>query len=231
MKRNWIYIVILIALAIGFFYIVLEKPEPEQPIIDQDQGQIDKDVPGEPGNEPAGPSEELPNEDKSLPQEGLDEEGLEEEHSDDDGHNHDLADIPEVGKPLPDFTLENLKGEQVTLSGIKDKIILVNFWASWCTWCDKEMPDLQKLKEENDDLMVIAVNVEESREKAQEYITEGGYDFEVVLDEKGDTSAQYLVSGLPASYFVDKSGKFVGRVPGMMTFEQMNEVLNNIRDL
>src|SRR5699024_7338035 len=145
------------------------------------------------------------------PQEDLDEEELEEEHSDDDGHNHDLADIPEVGKPLPDFTLENLKGEQVTLSGIKDKIILVNFWASWCTWCDKEMPDLQKLKEENDDLMVIAVNVEESREKAQEYITEGGYDFEVVLDEKGDTSAQYLVSGLPASYFVDKSGKFVGR--------------------
>ena len=230
MKRNWIYIVILIALAIGFFYIVLEKPEPEQAIIDQDQGQIDKDVPGEPGNEPVRPSDELPNEDKSLPQEELDEEGL-EEHSDDDGHNHDLADMPEVGKPLPDFTLENLKGEQVTLSEIKDKIILVNFWASWCTWCDKEMPDLQKLKEENDDLMVIAVNVEESKEKAQEYITKGGYDFEVVLDEKGDTSAQYLVSGLPASYFVDKSGKFVGRVPGMMTFEQMNEILNNIRDL
>lgn len=227
MKKTWMYVVLIIALAIGFFYIVLEKPQPEEGIKDQEQGQIDKDVPGEPGNEPEKlPEEEIPNEGDNLP-----EEELGEEHTDDDGHNHGGSDIPEVGKPLPDFTLENLKGEQVTLSKIKDKIILVNFWASWCTWCDKEMPDIQRLKEENEDLMVIAVNVEETKAKAQDYITKGGYDFEVVLDEKGDTSAQYLVSGLPASYFVDKKGNFVGRVPGMMTYEQMNEVLNNIREL
>lgn len=227
MKKTWMYVVLIIALAIGFFYIVLEKPEPEEPIKDQEQGQIDKDVPGEPGTEPDKlPEEGVPEDGDELPQ-----EEIELDDDENDGNNHGTSDIPEVGKPLPDFTLENLKGEQVTLSEVKDKIILVNFWATWCTWCDKEMPDLQKLKEENDDLMVIAVNVEESKEKAQKYITEGGYDFEVVLDEKGNTSAQYLVSGLPASYFVDKNGKFVGRVPGMMTYEQMNEVLNNIRDL
>ncbi len=125
--------------------------------------------------------------------------------------------------------MKNLDGQDVTLSQIEDKIIIVNFWATWCKWCKEEMPDIQKIKEENDDVVVLAVNVEETKDQAKEYIEDGGYDFEVLLDEDGAVSAQYLVTGLPASYFVDKDGRFAGRVPSAISYEQIDEILNEIR--
>lgn len=132
-------------------------------------------------------------------------------------------------KPAPDFTLMNLSGEEVSLSDYRGKIVLINFWATWCGFCDMEMPDLQRLDEENDDLVVLAVDVMEDKETVQQYIDEGGYSFEVVLDEKGDISKTYLVSGFPTSYFVDPDGILLGGVPGMMTYDQMNEILDSIR--
>nr|WP_300003444.1 redoxin domain-containing protein [Tissierella sp.] len=226
MKKNWIYIALVIALVIGFFYIVLEKQEPKEPVVDQEQGQADKETPGEPGKDNP---EEKP--DEENPSQELPKDDEEEDPEEKEGPGKVVNAVPVVGEPLPDFTLKNLEGEDVTLSEIKGKIVLINFWATWCTWCDKEMPDLQRLKEENEDLVVLAVNVEESIEKAQKYVRDGGYDFEVVLDEKGEVSAQYLVTGLPGSYFVDEKGIFIGRVQGMRTYEQFNTILNDIRDL
>ena len=134
-----------------------------------------------------------------------------------------------VGQPAPDFTLKNLAGEEVSLSDYKGKIVMINFWATWCTWCDVEMPDMQKLSSENDDLVVLAVDVEEKLEDVKAYIEKGGYDFEVVLDSSGDVNKTYLVNGLPNSYFVDKEGILLGKVGGAINFAQMNEILENIR--
>jgi len=134
-----------------------------------------------------------------------------------------------IGSPAPEFTLKNLSGEVVSLSDYKGKIVLLNFWATWCGYCDMEMPDLQKLDEENDDLVVLAIDVMEDSADVQDYITKGGYNFEVVLDEDGSLAQTYLVSGFPTSYFVDKEGILLGGVPGMMTFEKMNEILDSIR--
>ena len=135
-----------------------------------------------------------------------------------------------TGKPAPDFTLKNLSGEEVSLSDYKGKIVLLNFWATWCTYCDLEMPDLQRLDNENDDLVVLAVDVMEDIDVVEKYINEGGYDFEVVLDTDGEIAKTYLVNGFPNSYFIDEEGLLLGLVPGMMTYEQMNEVMDNIRD-
>ena len=76
----------------------------------------------------------------------------------------------EVGKEAPDFTLKNLNGDEVSLSDYRGKIVLINFWATWCKWCDKEMPDLQKLGKENDDIVVLAVDVMEDKEIVKKYI-------------------------------------------------------------
>lgn len=129
----------------------------------------------------------------------------------------------------PDFTLKNLQGEEVSLSDYRGKIVLINFWATWCTWCDKEMPDLQRLDNENDDLVVLAVDVMEDKKKVEKYIEEGKYEFEVVLDEDGEVSQTYLVSGFPTSYFVDKDGILLGGVPGAMTYDDMVRILESIR--
>lgn len=136
----------------------------------------------------------------------------------------------EVGKLAPDFTLKNLSGEEVSLSDYKGKIVMINFWATWCKWCDIEMPDMQKLSSENEDLVVLAVDVEEDINLVKEYIEKGGYDFEVVLDSDGFVSRTYLVNGLPNSYFVDKEGILLGKVGGAINYAQMNEILENIRE-
>ena len=74
------------------------------------------------------------------------------------------------GEPAPDFTLVSLNGKEVSLSNFRGKFVLVNFWATWCGFCDMEMPDLQKFSNENDDIVVLAVNVMEEKNIVQEYI-------------------------------------------------------------
>lgn len=135
-----------------------------------------------------------------------------------------------IGEEAPNFTLKNLDGEEVSLTDYKGKIVLINFWATWCKYCDIEMPDLQKLDKENEDLVVLAVDVMEKKSLVEEYIAEGGYDFQVVLDEDGEIAKLYLVSAFPTSYFVDKDGVLLGGVPGMMTYAQMNQIVEGIRD-
>lgn len=129
----------------------------------------------------------------------------------------------------PDFILQDLKKNDVRLSNYQGKVVWINFWASWCQFCDLEMPDLQRLSDENDDFVLLAVNVNEGREIVEKYIEEGGYTFDVLLDEDGEVSTHYLVGGLPANYFIDKDGNFLGRIEGMLTYEQMNEVLESLR--
>lgn len=133
-----------------------------------------------------------------------------------------------VDKPAPDFTLYSLEGDEVALSDYKGKTVLINFWATWCTFCDKEMPDLEKLNNEYEDVVVLAVNVRENQELVNEYIDKGGYSFPVVLDIEGVIASKFLITAFPTSYFVDKEGILLGAVPGMMTYDQMESVINQI---
>lgn len=134
-----------------------------------------------------------------------------------------------TGKPAPDFTLKNLEGEDVSLSDYKGKIVILNFWATWCKFCDVEMPDLNDLDKENDDVVVLAVDVMEEHDKVKKYIDKGGYGFEVVLDSKGDISRNYLVSAYPTTYAINKEGILMGGVPGMITKLQMEQIVESVR--
>ena len=140
----------------------------------------------------------------------------------DDG---DLA----IGKLAPNFTLKNLEGKEVSLSDYKGKIVILNFWATWCKFCDIEMPDLNDLDKDNDDVVVLAVDVMEEHDKVKKYIDKGGYEFEVVLDSKGDISRNYLVSAYPTTYAINKEGILMGGVPGMMTKPQMEQIVESVR--
>lgn len=198
-KRILIIILVAIELVAGLFYFTSSKDKKE-------------DIPSE--------SSISNNVDKN---EEKAEEIVEEE--DTESIEPDIA----IGELAPDFTLVNLDGEEVSLSDFRGKYVLINFWATRCKYCDIEMPDLDRLNEENDDLVVLAVNVMEEKALVDKYIKEGGYKFPVVLDEKGEVAITYLVSAFPTSYFVDKEGILLGGVPGMMTYAQMNQVLEGIR--
>jgi len=156
------------------------------------------------------------------------DEGIEEEDIEEEGIEEVLL---EKGKPAPDFTLKTLNGEDASLSDYKGKIVLINFWATWCKYCDEEMPDLEKLYNENkDDLVVLAVDVGEEEGKVRDYIEKGGYTFPVLLDKDSSIAQKsYYVGPLPTSYFIDEVGNFIGAVAGMMTYPQMTQILEQIK--
>lgn len=131
----------------------------------------------------------------------------------------------EVGKSAPDFELRDLNDNPVKLSDYRGQKVFLNFWASWCPPCRAEMPDMQKLYEEDfTDFKIIAVNVGENKSTAAEFIMENSLDFKVLLDRDEEISRDYLVRGIPTSYFLDENGVIINKVSGLISYDKMLEL-------
>jgi thiol-disulfide isomerase/thioredoxin len=136
-----------------------------------------------------------------------------------------------LNKVAPDFTLETLDGETITLSELKGKKVFINFWTSWCPPCRDEMPEIQTFSKQHPDIVILAVdlrNTEKSDEAVQEYINEYEYTFSVLLDRKGDVGQSYKVITLPTSYFVNTKGEVQYKFIGPLTVEKMEELVNTL---
>jgi peroxiredoxin len=107
-----------------------------------------------------------------------------------------------------DFTLPDLPGNDVRLDDLRGSVILINFWAVWCGYCRVEMPDLQAAFEEyaDQDLVILGIDVQETKEVVEPYIDQLGITFPILLDKQGKTTASYKIRGLPTSIFVDREG-------------------------
>ena len=117
---------------------------------------------------------------------------------------------PQKGFLAPDFTLETLEGERITLSDLRGKVILLNFWATWCPPCRSEMPAFQEAYAdyEEEGFMILAVNAtrQDKPESVGAFITEYGLSFPIVLDVEGEANQLYQVQSLPTSFFIDQEG-------------------------
>lgn len=128
---------------------------------------------------------------------------------------------PVVGTPAPDFELSNLNGEKVSLSHYRGRIVLLNFWATWCKPCVKEMPAMQKVYDDLRDqgFVVLAINELEDEERVRSHISDHGHTFPVLLDDDNRVANMYGVRGLPVSVFVDESGHVTEYVKGGLLTE------------
>ncbi|WP_409305650.1 peroxiredoxin family protein [Peribacillus sp. SCS-155] len=137
-----------------------------------------------------------------------------------------------VGVKAPDFTLVNLNGQKVKLSDYRGKKVLLNFWATWCPPCKKEMPDLEKLHTTSgEDIVVLAVN-DDPQNDVKGFAQDLNLTFPILLDnEKASESVTeaYQVMSLPTSFFIDKNGVIQDKFVGAMTYEYMQENLNKIK--
>ena len=108
----------------------------------------------------------------------------------------------------PDFTLEDLSGNAFSLSGMRGRTVLLDFWASWCGPCRSEMPVLERLQRQfaGQGLLVVGVNVDEPRETAARFIEQQGYTFTVLLDRRQETAMLYNARALPTLVLVDAEG-------------------------
>ena len=132
-------------------------------------------------------------------------------------------------KVLP-FELPDADGQLISIEDFEGKYVLINFWATWCTYCDQEMPDLQALQDKYaDDLVVLLVNVQEKESEVKAYLDRKNLTMLNVMDKKGEVSALYKVTGMPSSYFVTPDQRVIGFVAGMMSYETMEKSLEYVR--
>lgn len=117
---------------------------------------------------------------------------------------------PREGFLAPDFTLETLQGETVTLSALRGKAVVVNLWAAWCPPCRAEMPALQAAYEADRDrgLEILAVDMtyQDTEQDARRFAQEFGLTFPIPMDRDGTVARQYLLRALPSTFFVGPDG-------------------------
>ena len=142
--------------------------------------------------------------------------------------------------PAVDFTLMDQYGNEHTLSEYKDKVIFLNFWATWCPPCKMEMPDIEKIYKEyelnKEDVIILGVanpssdeypkNADESKENIIAFLDENEYTFPVVFDETGDLFRQYYITAFPTTYLIDMNGNIFGYAAAMMSKDMMKNAIN-----
>ena len=120
--------------------------------------------------------------------------------------------------PAPNFTLASLDGQNTSLSSLRGKVVVLDFWATWCPPCRRSLPHLQKLSEDPElkskGLVVLAINQREGLSEVQPFIAQTRYTFNVLRDTDGAVARAYNVEALPTTIIIGRDGNvrnvFVG---------------------
>ena len=124
---------------------------------------------------------------------------------------------PAVGQLAPDFTLSDLSGKPVSLSDFRGKVVIVNFWATWCPPCRAEMPSMEQLHRElvDEGLVMLAVNIEKTgRQTVPAFLAGSPHSFPILFDEKEEVQKRYGVYKFPESFIIRKDGVIDDKVIG-----------------
>ena len=136
-----------------------------------------------------------------------------------------------VGNLAPDFQLLDLDQEPVSLSGLRGKPVVLNFWATWCPSCVDEMPYLQEIHEEysSEGLMLLAINLAESPTTVENFLQNNNLSLPVLLDTGGIVNQQYHIQWLPTTLFIDEDGIIQSkRIGGFMRKGDIEKELRKI---
>lgn len=133
----------------------------------------------------------------------------------------------QVGALAPVFELAALEGDPIRLSDLRGQVVLLNFWATWCSHCRAEFPVLQDFykRHQNEGFVVLAINIQENRGRVAELVSDMGLTFPVLLDRRGEVTASYRVRGLPTSFLIDREGRIVEKQIGPVTESMLDEYL------
>jgi len=144
----------------------------------------------------------------------------------------ELAPVLDAGMEAPlDFTLKDMDGVDVSLASFEGKILLINFWATWCGPCKAEIPDLINLQAKySDDLVVLGVSVDDTPEQMRPYAEQYGMNYPVLVGNGRDDfkDAYGPLWGIPVSVIVDRDGRVHVRHAGLGTFEQFEQEIQTL---
>lgn len=136
-----------------------------------------------------------------------------------------------VGDQAPDFVLTDLNGQRHRLSEYKGQGVFLNFWATWCKPCEKEMPYIKNQYQEYKDkgVQVLAVDIGESELAVKKFVERKQLDFPILIDKDTSVQTAYGVNPLPVTYLIDKEGKLVKIHTGPMTEATVKEYMELIK--
>lgn len=134
-------------------------------------------------------------------------------------------------RPAPPFLLEDMQGEYHRLMDYEGKVVIVNFWASWCAPCREELPSMNRAWAELKDepVAMLAINVSDDREAIFAFLRDYPIDFTLLLDTHGRASRHWRVQGLPTTYIVNPGGRVVHRLVGKHDWSS-DRLLQLVRD-
>lgn len=135
---------------------------------------------------------------------------------------------PEIGKPIPEFALPDLQGEIFQMSQTRGRVVLVNFWASWCPPCVDEMPSLEKLYQTLGDkgLDVVAISVDDSLDIIEQFRDEYDLSFTILHDKGRKVSHHFQTFMYPETYIVDREGRLVEKIVGPLDWIGPTSILD-----
>ena len=116
----------------------------------------------------------------------------------------------EMSGEAMDFTLPSRSGENVRLAELQGEVVLVNFWASWCGPCRKELPKLEEMHQKYKDLgvTILGINIDENRALSQKLLKDVEVNFPVLYDHNSEVAEPYNIQAMPSTFIIDKSGNF-----------------------
>jgi peroxiredoxin len=136
--------------------------------------------------------------------------------------------VDDAQRQQADFTLADLHGKNWTPKDLRGKVVLLNFWATWCPPCRKEMPDIEalylKFKDKDQGFVVLAIS-DEDASKVNPFLAERNITYPVLLDPGRKVNEQFRIEGIPKSFVYDRSDKLVAQSIDMRTQRQFLEML------
>jgi cytochrome c biogenesis protein CcmG/thiol:disulfide interchange protein DsbE len=137
--------------------------------------------------------------------------------------------LPRSG-PAPDFTLTSFAGETITLSGLRGQVVVINFWASWCTYCADELPGLERAWQDYRDQGVVFVGVDyqDSDAEGRKFIKQYEITYPNGPDLDNRISDKYVIVGMPETFIIDRQGEIVFFAMRPLSFEELSAEIEKL---
>lgn len=145
---------------------------------------------------------------------------------------------PTVNRPAPAFALSSPAGDTIQLQDYRGKIVMVNFWGTWCEPCIRELPELQTAYEQLQDqgFVIIGINLfqdekaqNRTQEDIQRFVEQYGITYPIALDADGATTDSYHIYPIPTSFFIDEQGNIRYILPSELTTEKITELFHSLK--